>query len=126
MKIIPFIFSFFCFSFLVKGQTNLGDAVKEHLTQLKQDLHLEESANFLLIFDYQNSAFDLDKNVNIISPEITSFELSSNDNFLIKFIISGENNKLVLNIINYRIKKWKEDGFELINLMNGATYEISH
>lgn len=109
---------------MVKGQNNLSDVVKEHLTQLKQDLHLEESANFLLIFDYQTSAFNLDKNVSILSPEITSFDLSSDDNYLIKFIISGENNKLILKAINFRIKKRKEDGFELINLMNGTTYEI--
>lgn len=120
LAVILFIFSLTSFA---NAQTNIDKIVNGHIAEFKQNLNVE--ANMFLIFEYDQTVFSLGENDKILTSKVNFKEVKGNNNFLVKFILIRDEEKLILKGINFRIKKMKGKKLEFVNLMNGKNYVIS-
>ncbi|OYQ48667.1 hypothetical protein CHU92_00590 [Flavobacterium cyanobacteriorum] len=114
------LLSFTCFS---QSKTLLDTIMENHITEFRKTVGT--SSPIFITFDY-----DFEKNLKMsptdyyLTPYINPRKLKSDKNYLVKFIVSTEKNKLTLNAINFRLKKISNKKLEYIN-MGGEKYDLT-
>ncbi|MCW4470021.1 hypothetical protein OGH69_13670 [Flavobacterium sp. MFBS3-15] len=114
---------FLTISCLSQSKTLLDTIMENHITEFRKTVGT--SSPIFITFDY-----DFAKNLKLsptdyyLTPYINPQKLKSDKNYLVKFIVSTDNNKLTLNAINFRLKKINNKELEYIN-MGGDKYDLT-
>lgn len=109
-----------CFS---QSKTLLDTIMENHIAEFRRTV--AKSSPVFITFDY-NFATNLKMSPTdyYLTPYINPRKLKSDTYYLVKFVVSTENNKLTLNAVNFRLKKINNRELKYSNL-GGDKYDIT-
>lgn len=124
--VIPAIILFFNLSFVYSQNSKLDEIINNHIFNFREEFAGEEATIFVeSYYDFLKREITFKKNDFVIEACFDAKKLKKNkDYYLIRFIVSYDDDILKLNAVHFRIEKKNNRTINMINLLNGKSYKL--